>query len=116
MVPELGGTALGHDSLLPSVQHQHSIRNGVDARQLVGHHHEGDPEAAAQLQDQLVELTLCANYLDIKRLLDVTCKTVANQMKGKTPEELRELFGIENDFTPEEYEEAKRENEWLSEH
>ncbi len=59
---------------------------------------------------------MCANYLDIKPLLDVTCKTVAQQMKGKTPEELRELFGIENDFSPEEYEEAKKENEWLSEH
>lgn len=33
---------------------------------------------------------------------DVGCKTVANMIKGKTPEEIRKLFNITNDFTPEE--------------
>lgn len=35
-------------------------------------------------------------------LSDVGCKTVANMIKGKTPEEIRKLFNIANDFTPEE--------------
>ena len=39
--------------------------------------------------------------LDISRS-DVGCKTVANMIKGKTPEEIRKLFNIVNDFTPEE--------------
>ena len=63
-------------------------------------------------QGTLFELILAANYLDIKGLLDVTCKTVANMIKGKTPEEIRKTFNIKNDFSPEEEEKVRRENEW----
>jgi len=63
-------------------------------------------------QEMLFEIILAANYLDIKPLLDVGCKTVANMIKGKSPEEIRKTFNIVNDFTPEEEEQIRRENEW----
>ncbi|GBM42394.1 S-phase kinase-associated protein 1 [Araneus ventricosus] len=51
-------------------------------------------------QATLFELILAANYLAIEGLLDVTCKTVANMIKGKSPTEIREIIKIKNDFTP----------------
>ncbi|XP_058060058.1 S-phase kinase-associated protein 1 [Anopheles bellator] len=66
-------------------------------------------------QGTLFELILAANYLDIKGLLDVTCKTVANMIKGKTPDEIRKTFNIKNDFNPVEEEQVRKENEWCEE-
>ena len=66
-------------------------------------------------QGTLFEIILAANYLDIKGLLEVTCKTVANMMKGKSAEEIRKLFNIENDLTPEEEEQIRKENAWCEE-
>lgn len=63
----------------------------------------------------LFSTILAANYLDIKPLLDLTCKAVADEIKGKSPEEIRVRFNIKNDFTPEEEEEVKRENAWCEE-
>ncbi|KAF8383454.1 hypothetical protein PRIPAC_72596 [Pristionchus pacificus] len=61
----------------------------------------------------LLELTVAANYLDIKALLNYTCKTIANSFKGKTGEQIREEWGVPNEFTPEEEAAIKKENEWV---
>jgi S-phase kinase-associated protein 1 len=36
-------------------------------------------------------------------------------IKGKTPEEIRMQFNIKNDFTPEEEEQVRCENQWALE-
>jgi len=74
-----------------------------------------DTEFVKVDQATLFELILAANYLNIKELLDLTCLTVANMIKAKTPEEIRKTFNIKNDFTPEEEEEVRKENQWAFE-
>lgn len=44
--------------------------------------------------------------------MDSGCKTIANMIKGKDTEEIRRIFNIQNDFTPEEEEQIRLENEW----
>ncbi|KAN0072876.1 Skp1 family, dimerization domain containing protein [Elaphomyces granulatus] len=63
-------------------------------------------------QETLLGVVLAANFLDIKGLLDIGCIAIGNMIKGKTVEELRDQFDIVNDFTPEEEERIRRENEW----
>ena len=60
----------------------------------------------------LFSLVMAASYLKIEGLLDLTCQTVADMMKGKTAEQMRQMFGITSEFTPEEEDELRRENAW----
>ena len=53
-------------------------------------------------QDLLFNLIKAANYLDIRPLLNILCKTVANMITGKTPQEIRVLFNLPNNFAEEE--------------
>lgn len=66
-------------------------------------------------QVMLFELIMAANYLNIKSLLDLTCQAVADSIKDKQPEEIREIFHIENDYTPEEEDEVRKANQWAFE-
>merc|ERR1712066_55623 len=63
-------------------------------------------------QETLFELILAANYMDVKALLDLTCAKVASMIKGKSPEDIRAKFNIQNDFTPEEEAQVREENKW----
>lgn len=56
-----------------------------------------------------------SNYLNIPGLLWLTTREVAYMMKGKSPEEIRQLFKIENDWTPAELEQVQKENQWCEE-
>jgi S-phase kinase-associated protein 1 len=91
--------------------HATATTEGID----VGAVKKWDDDYIAIEQAPLFELILAANYLDVKALLDLTCQKVADMIKGKSPEEIRTLFNIPNDFTPEEEEQVRKENEWCEE-
>ncbi|KAA8534427.1 hypothetical protein F0562_031944 [Nyssa sinensis] len=61
---------------------------------------------------ELFHLVLAAHYLNIKGLMDLTCQKIADGIKDKMPEEIREIFQIENDFTPEEENEIREKHAW----
>ncbi len=63
----------------------------------------------------IFDLVFAANYLDIKPLLELASSKIASLIKGKTPEEIRKMFNIVNDFTPEEENQIKEENQWCLE-
>lgn len=46
-------------------------------------------------QQLLTDLTKASDYLKIIPLRDICCCTVANMIKGRTPEEVRKIFNIE---------------------
>ena len=52
-------------------------------------------------EDDLVKLIKAADYLDIKCLLDLGLTKIAAKFKGMTPEELRQEYNIQEEFTPE---------------
>ena len=60
----------------------------------------------------LFELVTAANFMDIKPLLDLTCLAVAVAIKGKSASELRTIFSISNEFTPEEEAQVLGESNW----
>ena len=102
--------------------HIHNVKHATLVKAMAYceyHAHHGDADsgtwdAAYCPVDQvaLFDLILAAHNLDIKGLLKLTCETVAGMIRGKTPEEIRRLFSITNDFTPAEEEAVRRENAW----
>ncbi|KAF8722914.1 hypothetical protein HU200_022051 [Digitaria exilis] len=63
----------------------------------------------------LFAIILAANFLGIEELLDLGCTAVADKMRGKTADEIRTALDIENDYTPEQEAEVRRENAWAFE-
>ncbi|AES99569.1 SCF ubiquitin ligase, SKP1 component [Medicago truncatula] len=67
------------------------------------------------LKATLLDLILSANYLNIKSLLDLTCQALGEMMTKTTPDEILKTFNSVNDYSPEEEEEARQENQWACE-
>ncbi|XP_019854682.1 PREDICTED: S-phase kinase-associated protein 1-like [Amphimedon queenslandica] len=45
-------------------------------------------------REDLYDLLLAANYLDVKRLMDLLCARVADLIKGKDPAKIRKTFHV----------------------
>jgi S-phase kinase-associated protein 1 len=58
------------------------------------------------------EILVMANYLAIKRLLEIGTRTIANMVRGMSVEQIRRCFNIPNDFTPQEEAEIRAELAW----
>ena len=63
----------------------------------------------------LVDINMSANFLEIRGLLNLTFRFFANMIIGKTPEEIRQTFYLEDDLTEAENEQIMKENAWLEE-
>uniref|UniRef100_A0A0E0G4Y5 SKP1-like protein n=1 Tax=Oryza nivara TaxID=4536 RepID=A0A0E0G4Y5_ORYNI len=74
-----------------------------------------DAEFVSIDRKKLFGLINAANFLNMPCLLELTCQRAADLIKDMMPEQVREVFGIENDFTPEEEAEVRNENAWAYE-
>jgi S-phase kinase-associated protein 1 len=63
-------------------------------------------------QSTLFEYVLAANFLEIHLFYHLLCKAIADLIKGKTTEEMRKIFAIENDWPEGEEERIREENAW----
>jgi S-phase kinase-associated protein 1 len=52
----------------------------------------------------LLDVMTAAHYFDNEELLNLTCAKVGSMIQDKTPEQIRELLGLPDDFTPEQRE------------
>lgn len=66
-------------------------------------------------REMLFHLLNAADYLNIEDLLTLCGAKIATLIMGRSTEQLREDFGIENDYSPEEYDYVLRQNEAIKE-
>ncbi|XP_033240091.1 S-phase kinase-associated protein 1-like [Drosophila pseudoobscura] len=59
-----------------------------------------DIEFLKMEQRIVIELMMAADYMDIKGLLQLIAKHLANMMKGKTPQQIRQIFNIPRSEIP----------------
>ncbi|XP_015163295.1 SKP1-like protein 1B [Solanum tuberosum] len=74
-----------------------------------------DKDFLKMSHSELLGVVLAARYLDDKQLKKVIIQEFVHRITGKTLEEIREVYGIVNDYTPEEEEEFRREYAWAFE-
>jgi len=65
--------------------------------------------------EPLFKTLMAANFMGIDPLRDLCCAAIANMLRGKSPEQIMEVFGITEPFTPEEERAVEEEYPWLKE-
>lgn len=69
-----------------------------------------------EINEELTAKSLqAAIFLDCSKFLNAGVEYVADEIRGKTPAEIRARFNIPNDWTPEEEEELEKERKWIQE-
>ena len=58
----------------------------------------------------LFKLIAAANYMNIQPLLDLLTLAVSMTIKGKSADEIRKIFSVSNDFSPEDEAQVSEEN------
>lgn len=61
---------------------------------------------------ELADLVIAADYLDIESLLSNIAEVIANTLRNKSPEEIREEWDFPDDLTAEDKERIMCENRW----
>ncbi|KAK9870886.1 hypothetical protein WA026_009842 [Henosepilachna vigintioctopunctata] len=74
-----------------------------------------DAEFLSVDQDTLLEIIKAANHLDIKVLLDLGCKVIANTIKGRPTEKKHQTLHLQNGETSLEEGEIRIRDNWLME-
>jgi len=89
--------------LLTSSELKHIIYlNSLNERDIERYYHKAS-------FDDVINETLVSDYLGIEYLLDLQTRYIATNIKEKSVQELRKLFKVAEDFTPEEKEQIKME-------
>ncbi|XP_047325167.1 SKP1-like protein 5 [Impatiens glandulifera] len=65
-------------------------------------------------REQLMNLTLAANYLEVTHLLQILIKKHVDNIKDLTIEGVRHYFDIQTDFSNEEEARIRKETSWTS--
>jgi hypothetical protein len=61
----------------------------------------------------LWDFVIAVDYLHCQRLMNYACAFIGKLVKGKKADEMRRIFGIVNDLTPDEIANIRKENEWV---
>jgi S-phase kinase-associated protein 1 len=77
---------------------------------------EFDNEFQDQPDEIIFQIILAANFLDVKNLLELMCKKIAEELKKcKTTEDVRNRFNIRQEYTQADVKEVENAHTWVYE-